>query len=62
VAELLHTSQAGYLLDLAYVQGLLAEHRSGRGDHSRKIWTVAMFCLWHALSVETAAPVIASAA
>jgi asparagine synthase (glutamine-hydrolysing) len=62
VAELLHTSQAGYLLDLAYVQGLLAEHRSGRADHSRKIWTVAMFCLWHALSVEAAAPVIASAA
>jgi asparagine synthase (glutamine-hydrolysing) len=41
-------SRAGDLIDLGYVQGLLAAHRSGKVDHSRKIWTVLMFCLWHA--------------
>jgi asparagine synthase (glutamine-hydrolysing) len=45
-------SQAGYLLDLGYAQRLLAEHRAGNADHSRKVWTVAMFCLWHAITVE----------
>jgi asparagine synthase (glutamine-hydrolysing) len=52
VADLLADSQAGHLLDLRYVQGLLAEHRAGHADHSRKVWTVAMFCLWHAINVE----------
>jgi asparagine synthase (glutamine-hydrolysing) len=41
-------SGAGDLVDLAYVQRLLAAHRTGRVDHSRKVWTVLMFCLWHA--------------
>ncbi|MFC4071353.1 asparagine synthase (glutamine-hydrolyzing) [Actinoplanes subglobosus] len=52
VDHLLSTSQAGDLLDLEYVRGLLAEHRAGGADRSRKVWTVAMFCLWHAIAVE----------
>jgi asparagine synthase (glutamine-hydrolysing) len=52
VGDLLADSQTGHLLDLGYVQRLLAEHRAGRADHSRKVWTVAMFCLWHAIAVE----------
>jgi asparagine synthase (glutamine-hydrolysing) len=52
VADLLAGSQTGHLLDLGYVQRLLAEHRAGQADHSRKVWTVAMFCLWHAINVE----------
>ena len=51
VADLLDRSQAVELLDLAYAQRLLAEHRRGDADHSRKVWTVAMFCLWHELFV-----------
>jgi asparagine synthase (glutamine-hydrolysing) len=51
VAELLERSQAADLLNLAYAQRLLAEHRRGDADHSRKVWTVAMFCLWHELFV-----------
>ena len=39
-------------LDLAYVCSLLAEHRAGTADRSRKVWTVAMFCLWQAITVE----------
>ncbi|HET9518859.1 MAG TPA: asparagine synthase (glutamine-hydrolyzing) [Actinoplanes sp.] len=52
VGDLLADSQTGHLLDLGYAQRLLAEHRAGRADHSRKVWTVAMFCLWHAITVE----------
>jgi asparagine synthase (glutamine-hydrolysing) len=52
VAGLLADSRTGHLLDLGYVQRLLAEHRAGHADHSRKVWTVAMFCLWHAINVE----------
>jgi asparagine synthase (glutamine-hydrolysing) len=36
-----------HLLDLRHVQRLLAAHRRGEADHSRKIWTVLMFCLWY---------------
>jgi asparagine synthase (glutamine-hydrolysing) len=52
VDHLLSTSQAGDLINLEYVRGLLAEHRAGGADRSRKVWTVAMFCLWHAIAVE----------
>ncbi len=52
-------SQADHLLDLGYAQKLLQEHRAGVADHSRKVWTVAMFCLWHAIFVEgTIAPAV----
>ena len=37
-----------HLLDLGHAQRLLAAHRRGDADHSRKIWTVLMFCLWYA--------------
>jgi asparagine synthase (glutamine-hydrolysing) len=52
IGGLLADSGAGHLLDLAYAQKLLADHRAGVADHSRKVWTVAMFCLWHAITVE----------
>ena len=50
--DLLAGSQAGHLLDLGYAQRLLAEHRAGGADHSRKVWAVTMFCLWYAVHVE----------
>ena len=52
VADLMAGSQAGHLLDLGYAQRLLTDHRAGVADNSRKVWTVAMFCLWHAITVE----------
>jgi asparagine synthase (glutamine-hydrolysing) len=45
-------SQAGDLVDLAAVQTMLDEHRSGTSDHSRRLWTVLIFMLWHAIFVE----------
>jgi asparagine synthase (glutamine-hydrolysing) len=44
-------SGAGDLLDLSYAMRLLEEHRRGEADHSRKIWTVLIFCIWHAIFV-----------
>ncbi len=40
------------LIDKAYVRNMLTEHRRGEVDRSRKIWTVLVFMLWHAIYVE----------
>jgi asparagine synthase (glutamine-hydrolysing) len=45
-------SQAGDLVDRAAVRTMLDEHRSGTSDHSRRLWTVLIFMLWHAIFVE----------
>ena len=45
-------SQAGELVDLAAVRRMLDEHRTGVSDHSRRLWTVLIFMLWHAIFVE----------
>jgi asparagine synthase (glutamine-hydrolysing) len=50
--QILATSGAGGLLNLPYVRGLLDAHRRGEADHSRKVWTVLVFCVWHAIFVE----------
>ena len=46
------TSGAGELVDTAGVRAMLDEHRSGASDHSRRLWTVLIFMLWHAIFVE----------
>ena len=48
----IETSQAGDLVDLAAVRTMLDDHRAGSGDHSRRLWTVLIFMLWHAIFVE----------
>ena len=50
--EILAKSGAGDLLDLEYARGLLEAHRRGEADHSRKVWTVLVFCVWYAIFVE----------
>jgi asparagine synthase (glutamine-hydrolysing) len=50
--HILSTSGAGDLLDLGYVRGLLEAHRREDADYSRKVWTVLVFCVWHAIFVE----------
>jgi asparagine synthase (glutamine-hydrolysing) len=49
---MLGASQAGQLVDIAAVRTMLDEHRSGTSDHSRRLWTVLIFMLWHAIFVE----------
>ncbi len=46
------TSGAGELIDITAVRTMLDEHRSGASDHSRRLWTVLIFMLWHAIFVE----------
>ncbi|MEO8814222.1 MAG: asparagine synthase (glutamine-hydrolyzing) [Mycobacterium sp.] len=47
-----NASQAGHLVDLVAVQKMIDEHRRGDSDHSRRLWTVLIFLLWHAIFVE----------
>ncbi|HWG99423.1 MAG TPA: asparagine synthase (glutamine-hydrolyzing) [Pilimelia sp.] len=49
--HVLATSGAGELLDLGYAARLLEEHHRQEADHSRKVWTVLVFCIWHAIFV-----------
>jgi asparagine synthase (glutamine-hydrolysing) len=50
--DIIGSSGAGELLDLPYALNLLDAHRRGDADHSRKIWTVLVFCVWHSIYVE----------
>ncbi len=45
-------SQTDELVDKAFVRNMLREHRAGEADRSRRIWTVLVFMLWHAIYVE----------
>ncbi len=45
-------SQADELIDTVAVTRMLDEHRTGVSDHSRRLWTVLIFMLWHAIFVE----------
>ncbi len=47
-----NASQAGHLIDLDAVREMLEEHRNGVSDHSRRLWTVLIFMLWHSIFVE----------
>ncbi|MGW0162339.1 asparagine synthase (glutamine-hydrolyzing) [Mycobacterium sp. NPDC003323] len=48
----IEVSQAGHLVDRAAVRAMLDEHRAGDSDHSRRLWTVLIFMLWHSIFVE----------
>ena len=50
--QMVGASQAGYLVDLAAVRTMLDEHRVGPVDHSRRLWTMLILLLWHAIFVE----------
>ncbi len=45
-------SRTDHLLDKAAVTTMLDEHRAGTVDHSRRLWTVLMFMVWHGIFVE----------
>lgn len=50
--ETVTASQTGDLIDADAVRTMLDEHRTGVSDHSRRLWTVLIFMLWHAVFVE----------
>jgi asparagine synthase (glutamine-hydrolysing) len=45
-------AQTGDLIDADEVRRMLDEHRNGAADHSRRLWTVLIFMLWHQIFVE----------
>ncbi|KIU13719.1 asparagine synthase (glutamine-hydrolyzing) [Mycolicibacterium llatzerense] len=49
---MVNASQTGDLIDLDAVRQMLEEHRNGVSDHSRRLWTVLIFMLWHAIFIE----------
>ncbi|MBW0117014.1 asparagine synthase (glutamine-hydrolyzing) [Pseudonocardia abyssalis] len=50
--DIVRDSQADHLIDLHAVRALLDAHRDGPIDHSRRIWTLLVFLIWHGIFVE----------
>lgn len=50
--DTINQSQAGHLVDLDFARTMLAEHRRGGSDHSRRLWTILIFLIWHGIFVE----------
>jgi asparagine synthase (glutamine-hydrolysing) len=50
--QMVSSSAADHLINVAAVRRMLDEHRCGTTDHSRRLWTVLIFMLWHAIFVE----------
>ncbi|MBP2334377.1 asparagine synthase (glutamine-hydrolyzing) [Saccharothrix coeruleofusca] len=45
-------SQTDQYIDKAGVLRLIEEHRAGTADHSRRIWALLVFMIWHGIFVE----------
>ncbi|MDN5931292.1 MAG: asparagine synthase (glutamine-hydrolyzing) [Pseudonocardia sp.] len=50
--DIVRDSQADHLIDLPAVKRLIDAHRTGPIDHSRRIWTLLVFLIWHGIFVE----------
>jgi asparagine synthase (glutamine-hydrolysing) len=51
-ANIIRESRTDELLDKAAVMQLLDDHRTGELDHSRRIWALVVFMLWHGIFIE----------
>ena len=47
VKEMFHSAPAEKFFNTQYLMRLLEEHKNGKHDNSRKIWTVYIFLLWY---------------
>jgi len=50
--DIVRRSDTGHLIHTDAVLGIIAEHRAGVLDHSRRIWALLVFMLWHGIFVE----------
>jgi asparagine synthase (glutamine-hydrolysing) len=50
--EIISSAGTGHLIDTGEALRLLAAHRAGPHDYSRKIWTLLVFMTWHGIFVE----------
>ncbi|MFD8500224.1 asparagine synthase (glutamine-hydrolyzing) [Amycolatopsis sp. NPDC059657] len=49
---IINDSQTDELFDKVAVLRLLEEHRAGTLDHSRRLWALLVFMLWHGIFIE----------
>ena len=49
--EIIASAQTDQYLDKAAVLALLDAHRRGEADHSRRVWAVLVFMVWHGIFV-----------
>nr|WP_296772006.1 asparagine synthase (glutamine-hydrolyzing) [Rhodococcus sp. (in: high G+C Gram-positive bacteria)] len=45
-------SETDHILNKAAITAMLNDHRDGKSDHSRRLWTVLIFMVWHGIFVE----------
>lgn len=50
--DLIHDSQVEEWINKEFVLTLLDRHKEGKADHSRQLWTVLTFMLWHQVFIE----------
>ncbi|MEW9667328.1 asparagine synthase (glutamine-hydrolyzing) [Ammoniphilus sp. 3BR4] len=50
--ELIYDSNVDEFINKAYVLYMLDEHKEGKADYGRKLWTVLVFMLWHQIYME----------
>ncbi|MFC4321641.1 asparagine synthase (glutamine-hydrolyzing) [Litchfieldia salsa] len=50
--NIINQSDTAHLFNKNLILNLLDEHCKGKHDHSRKIWTVLVFMVWHQVYVE----------
>ncbi|EIJ79332.1 asparagine synthase [Bacillus methanolicus PB1] len=54
--KMIRESHTDHLINKNYLLKLFDDHCQDKADHSRKIWTVLMFMIWHAVYVEKKYP------
>ena len=50
--DTINNSQTDHIFNKPAVLEMLKEHRDGVSDHSRRLWTVLAFMIWHGIFVE----------
>ena len=50
--DIVRQSQTDHLIDKQAVLAMIEEHRTGGIDHSRRIWALLTFMLWHGIFIE----------
>jgi asparagine synthase (glutamine-hydrolysing) len=50
--DIVRQSQTDHLIDKQAVLAMIEEHRTGGMDHSRRIWALLMFMIWHGIFTE----------
>ena len=50
--DVIRQSQTEHLIDKAAVSKMLAEHHPTERDHSRRLWTILAFMVWHGVFIE----------